>query len=94
MSEITEKAVFNAIDAFNSQSDDVVLEKKLDYCLFGDGGALDSFDFVSFISEVEDSIFNETGKSISIVSEKAFSKKYNPFKDFERLIQYIDELIQ
>lgn len=52
---------------------------------------LDSFDFVSLASEIEDKVSDELGTDITIVSEKA--KKYSPFKNADCLSEYIGELI-
>ena len=56
--------------------------------------AMDSFDFVSFVSALEEKITDSFDKSITIVSEKAFSKKYSPFKTIDRISDYIIELLK
>lgn len=61
--------------------------------LLGEDSVMDSFDFVSFVSTLEEKIADETGKTVSVVSEKAFSKKYSPFKTVDRITDYIMELM-
>ena len=61
--------------------------------LIGENSVMDSFDFVSFVSILEEKVADELGKSISIVSEKAFSKKYSPFKTVDRITDYVMELL-
>ena len=61
--------------------------------LLGEDSVMDSFDFVSFVSILEEKVADELGKSISIVSEKAFSKKYSPFKTVDRITDYVMELL-
>ena len=61
--------------------------------LIGENSVMDSFDFVSFVSILEEKVADELGKSISIVSEKAFSKKYSPFKTVDRINDYFMELL-
>lgn len=61
--------------------------------LLGENAVMDSFDFVSFVSTLEEKIADEFDKSITVVSEKAFSKKYSPFKTIDRIADYIIELI-
>lgn len=62
--------------------------------IFGKESSLDSFDFVNLMVIIEENLFQEMGKSITIVSEKAFSKKYNPFSNIERLTGFILELLE
>jgi len=57
-------------------------------------GKLDSLDFTTLIIIIESNIFNKLGKNITIVNEKAFSKKYSPFKDVKSLIEFIIELLE
>ena len=61
--------------------------------LLGENAVMDSFDFVSFVSSLEEKIADEFDKSITVVSEKAFSKKYSPFKTIDRIADYIIELL-
>ena len=61
--------------------------------LLGEDSVMDSFDFVSFVSTLEEKIADETGKTVSVVSEKAFSKKYSPFKTVDRITDYVMELM-
>ena len=61
--------------------------------LLGENAVMDSFDFVSFVSTLEEKISDEFNKSITVVSEKAFSKKYSPFKTIDRITDYIIELL-
>ena len=62
--------------------------------IFGPDSPLDSLDFVNLMVIIEDTLFDKTGRDLTIVSDRAFSKKYNPFKNIERLSQYILELLK
>ncbi len=62
--------------------------------LLGENSVLDSFDFVSFVSSLEEKISDSFDKSITVVSEKAFSKKYSPFKTIDRIVDFIIELLE
>jgi acyl carrier protein len=57
-------------------------------------GKIDSLDFVTLIVIIENNIFNKMDKNITIVSEKAFSKIYSPFKNVETLTEFIVELLE
>lgn len=62
--------------------------------IFGRDGGLDSMDFVNLIVIIEEKIFDSCGKSVTITSAKAFSKKYNPFANVDRLADFIIELLK
>lgn len=62
--------------------------------LLGEGAVLDSFDFVSFVAVLEEKIADEFDKNITVVSEKAFSKKYSPFKTIDRITDFAQELLE
>ena len=61
--------------------------------LLGENAVMDSFDFVSFVATLEEKIADELNKSVTLVSEKAFSKKYSPFKTMDRIADYVIELL-
>ena len=61
--------------------------------LIGENAVMDSFDFVSFVSDLEEKVADAFGKTITVVSEKAFSKKYSPFKTVDRITDYVIELM-
>ncbi|MGL6066329.1 MAG: hypothetical protein ACRC0R_04555, partial [Cetobacterium sp.] len=72
---------------------DNVIEFKDNTVLIGDGAVLDSFDFVNLTVIIEESLSDELDKDITLVNEKAFSKKNSPFKNIDTLTDYISELI-
>lgn len=73
------------------EDDNLVIEKNIN--LIGENALLDSFDFVNLTVLIEEKISDELDKEISLVNEKAFSKKNSPFKNIESLEIYISELI-
>lgn len=72
--EIVEKA----LEEVNEDADE-----RVDYAketkLFGKGGGLDSFSFVTLISSIEEQIQEQFGKEVYLVSDEVYEKKYNPF---------------
>ncbi len=74
----------------NNNLDFEINEKTI---LLGENSVLDSFDFVSFISTLEEKISDSFDKSISVVSEKAFSQKNSPFKTIDRIVDFVIELL-
>ena len=90
-----EKIKSLVIDSLNELKDTNNLDFEIndETILLGENAVMDSFDFVSFVSTLEEKIVDEFDKSITVVSEKAFSKKYSPFKTIDRIADYIIELI-
>ena len=95
MKEKIKNIVMDSLQEFNEEIDeDKALEISNNTILLDKQGKLDSIDFVTLVVIVESNIFNKLDKNISIVSEKAFSKKYSPFKDVESLTEFIVELLE
>lgn len=95
MKEKVKAIILNTMEELNEQLEDTKkLEISDENVIFGKSGKLDSLDFVNFMVMIEDNIFAELDRSITIVSEKAFSKKYNPFANVERLTDFIVELLE
>lgn len=92
MKEKIKKLVIESLNELK-EVNNVDFELKEDTVLLGEGAVMDSFDFVSFVAILEEKIANEFDKTITLVSEKAFSKKYSPFKTVDRIVDYIIELL-
>lgn len=86
------KIIYEAIDEINDTLDSP-LEKKEDIELFGENAQLDSMGMVALIVTVERLVGERFGKSITLASEKAFSRSSSPFKTPAALAEYIDELL-
>ena len=95
MKEKIKNIVMDSLQEFNEEADeDKLLEISENTILLDKKGKLDSLDFVTSVVIIESNIFNKLGKNITIVSEKAFSKKYSPFKNVKSLIKFIVELLE
>ena len=57
--------------------------------IIGEKGILDSLAFVTFLVALEQKINKEFNKTISLVSEKAFSQTQNSFRSPTALTEYI-----
>lgn len=87
--------LIEAVDELNSQLDD---GGRLDYdnketVLLGKGSSIDSMTFVTLTVIIEDLIFEKLGKTVKIVSAKAFSEKSSPFRNFGTLKEFIAGLL-
>lgn len=84
-----------SIDELNEQLDD---DKQLMYSsevrLLGKNASIDSMEFVTFITILEERISDELDQDIKIVSDKAFSRERSPFLSFESLEEFVTELIK
>lgn len=86
------RAVYAAVDDLNEQGVDVA--KSLDAPLYGASGKLESLDFISFITKVEETINAEFGTDITIANENLLSKQRSPFASLRTLIEYLAELLK
>lgn len=86
--------VKEAINELNEQlSDEEKISFSPDLKFIGKNSCVDSFGLVTFMSILEDLIADNFGKTIQIVSEKAFSEKNSPFLSVETLSSYIEKLL-
>ena len=95
MKEKIQEIILASLKEFNEEEDESnLLEVSKNTILLDKKGKLDSLGFVTLVVIIESNIFNKLDKNITIVSEKAFSKKYSPFKDVESLTEFIAELLE
>jgi acyl carrier protein len=95
MREKIQEIILDSIKEFNKEKvKDEVLEISNDTALLDVNGKLDSLDFITLIVIIEENISDKLGKNITIVSEKAFSKKYSPFKNVNTMTEFIVELLE
>ncbi len=84
-----------SIEELNEQLDD---DKQLTYSseikLLGKDAYINSMEFVTFITILEERISDELDQNIKIVSDKAFSRERSPFLSFESLEGFIAELVE
>ena len=95
MKEKIQEIILDSLKEFNEEEDESnLLEVSKNTILLDKKGKLDSLGFITLVVITESNIFNKLGKNITIVSEKAFSKKYSPFKNIESLTEFIVELLE
>lgn len=84
--------IYEAIDELNDTLD-FPIEKSDCTQLFGSESKLDSMGLVSLIVTVERLIDEKYGKTVTLASEKAFSRSSSPFRTVQTLSEYISELL-
>ena len=82
------KSVLN--EYFKSQDMEIKANEKT--VLFGKDSELDSIGLVNVIIDIE-SKFSDEDIEISLMSEKAMSRRNSPFKTISTLAEFIDEQI-
>ena len=83
--------IMEKIEEFNETTDTKIdLSDGKDSVLFGQGGALESVDFVSLVLDVEQAVEEEYGQSISLTDSRAMSQKHSPFRTVGTLAEYIE----
>lgn len=84
-----------SIEELNEQLDeDKQLIYSSDVRLLGKNASIDSMEFVTFITILEERISDELDQNIKIVSDKAFSRERSPFLSFGSLEEFVAELIE
>ena len=93
MEEKIKKIVQMALEEVNEDADEVI-EYGENTALFGKGEGMDSFSFVTLISNIEEQIQEQFGKEVYLVSDQVYEKKYNPFATIGSMEKYIAEQVQ
>ena len=95
MESKVESVIKQAVEELNQQQE---IEHRLVYNpdarLIGTHAEIDSMEFVTLITIIEELIGDEFDRDIRIVSDKAFSRERSPFYSFSSLKDYIIELLE
>ncbi len=95
MEEKIKNIIREAIEELNEQLED---DKRLTYSedvrLIGRKANIDSMDFVTLVTIIEELIGDELDKDIHIVSDKAFSREKSPFYSIGTLTDFVAELVR
>lgn len=92
MNEEIREIIKSAVEELNEQLDSKIAYEEQTR-LTGPGAVLDSMSFVTLTTIIEELLEEKCGRKIRIVSDKAFSVQYSPFKDFSTLERFISELV-
>lgn len=92
--EVYEKIIIPAIDELNaSLNENQRTGSAKETRLIGEGASLDSLQLVSLIVLIEEHAYSQTGKQVTIASEKAVARASSPFKTVNSLTDYVHELL-
>lgn len=84
-----------AIDELNEQlNDDEKIVYDNETRFIGSKACIDSINFVTLITIIEELIEDKLDKTIHLVNEKAFSSKRSPFYSIATITEYIEELVK
>lgn len=85
----------DGLEEINATRDEKIPTDALEELRFyGDGGVFDSMQLVSFLMVVEEKMADQLEIVMSIVSEKAVSRKVSPFSTVTTLLDYLMEEIE
>lgn len=62
--------------------------------LIGESAAVSSMALVSFIADVESTLMEKYDLQVTLVSERALSRKKSPFRSIDALADYVIELVE
>lgn len=62
--------------------------------LIGEAAAVSSMALVSFIADVESTLQEKHNLTLTLVSERALSRKKSPFRSVDALAEYVVELVE
>ena len=62
--------------------------------LIGESAAVSSMALVSFIADVESTLMEKHNLELTLVSERALSRKKSPFRSVGALAEYVVELVE
>lgn len=83
-----------ALDELNEQLDEEAKVPFSDETRFiGSKACIDSMSFVTLVSIIEELISDKLGKTVQLVSDKAFSQERSPFYSIATLVEYIRNLL-
>jgi acyl carrier protein len=92
MRESLLRCIRDGLEEINSTRDEKISTDALDQLHFyGDGGMFDSMQLINFLMVVEEKLADQLGVAITIVSEKAVSRKVSPFANVSTLLDYLLE---
>jgi acyl carrier protein len=82
--------VIESIQKFAKENEiETLISVNEDTRLFGSGSYIDSFDLVSLIVDLEESIQSKFGINMILADEKAMSSRTSPFVKVSSLIDHI-----
>lgn len=65
-----------------------------DLPLIGEDAAVSSMALVSYIADVESTLMEDYNLTLTLVSERALSRKKSPFRTINALADYVFELVE
>lgn len=65
-----------------------------DLPLIGEDAAVSSMALVSYIADVESTLMENYNLTLTLVSERALSRKKSPFRTINALADYVFELVE
>lgn len=92
MEESIYSVIMNALEQVNQGRENPIdLAPGQAIVLYGRNGVFDSVGLVGFLVSLEEAIQDRLGRAVTLVSEKAVSRRVSPFSSVAALIQFVTE---
>jgi len=85
--------VYQAVDHVNAQMPDAKIVKDPSTPLLDSEGGIDSLALVNLVVALEQAVYDETEKSITIADESIYSSPDSPFRTLGSLAQHLDKML-
>lgn len=86
------RVIMNALKQINQDRETPIdLAPGRSIVLYGQDGVFDSLGLVGFLVSLEEAIQDRLGMAVTLVSEKAVSRRVSPFSSVAALIQFVAE---
>lgn len=87
--------IYKAVDEVNAQNPGAPqIVKSADTSLLDSRGGIDSLMLVNLVVAIEQFVFDETNKSVTVADESVFSSPDNPLRTIGSLAERLESLMQ
>jgi acyl carrier protein len=87
--------IYKAVDEVNAQNPEAPqIAKSAETTLLDSKGGIDSLALLNLVVAIEQVVFDETKKSVSVADESVFSSPENPLRTIGSLATRLDELMK
>jgi len=89
-----EQLIVETVDGYRVAMHETHDQLTRETCLFGPSGLLDSLGLVSVLVELEQKVSDISGRSVSLMDDKAMSETSSPFRTIRSLAEYLERQLE
>ena len=90
--DVLAEIIVPLIEEVEEESGEEIVKAR-DTPLLGDGSVIDSLTLVTLLISAEERLEEETGRAVTLVDERAMSKRASPFRTLGTLADHICTLL-